>query len=450
MPTHPRVLVVDADGADCTAVRHLLAAAGHETIHAAGCDAALDELERAAVDVVLLAYDVVGLHGITVLAAAPGAASGAQIVIRARAADLAAARDGLRLGAFDLLERDADSDALLFAVERAAREGSLRRELAQLRARVGEVAERTLVGRSGAVMRVRELVGRAAGSRMTVLVTGEAGTGKDTVARLVHDLSDRAGQPFVSVRCAGADADALEAELFGTSRGGTLARPGLFEEARGGTLVLDEVTDVPAAVRERLAQALAERAVRRVGVGTPVPIDVRLVLTAREELEHAPLFASGDDLFGRLNVLPIFLPPLRERRSDIPLLVQHFRARLAREMNVDLAPVSGEIMMSLLGHEWPGNVRELLHWVERSACAPGLARSAVPDGGAPPERNGVGFPQDASWTVEELERRYILHVLSLEDGHQSRAADRLGIDRRTLYRKLKQYRDAGSRVRAAS
>jgi DNA-binding NtrC family response regulator len=323
----------------------------------------------------------------------------------------------------------------------------MRRELAMLRARTGEAAQEALIGRSGAMARVRELIGRAAASRMTVLVTGEAGTGKDVVARLVHELSDRAGRPFVSVRCNGVDPAALEAELFGTARAsGGLANVGLFEEARGGTLVMDEVSDVPHSLRVRLGHVLAERAVRRVGAGDLVPVDVRLILTAREQLDEGPSFTSGDDLLGRLNVLPIALPPLRERRSDIPLLVQHFRARIAREMDAPLAPLSPDAMMPLLGHQWPGNVRELEHWVERSAYAPSGERRIGQESSAAARAGGLSHLDAAHWTLEELEQNYILHVLDQEEGHQSRAADRLGIDRRTLYRKLKQYRDEGVTV----
>jgi DNA-binding NtrC family response regulator len=234
----------------------------------------------------------------------------------------------------------------------------------------------------------------------------------------------------VTVSCTGVDGAALEEELFGSTR------CGLFEEARGGTLVLDEVTGIPHALRARLAQVLAERSVRRVGDHELVPVDVRLILTARAQLEDTPLLNGGDDPRGRLNVLPIALPPLRERRSDIPQLVQHFRARVGRDTKTELAPLTNEAMMGLLGHQWPGNVRELEHWVERSAYT-------APAGRVSTAAVGSFAQMEDTPTLEVLERRYILHVLDQEEGHQSRAAERLGIDRRTLYRKLKQYRDEG-------
>lgn len=438
MHIHSRVLVVDAGGPDALMRRQLLGTAGHETSQASSTDDALVELQRFGADVVLLDLDVTGLQGLTSLAAN---SEGAQVVLVTGRDGLDQAREGLRLGAFDVVEREAGVDALLFAVERAAREGVMRRELALLRARVGEAAREALIGKSAAMDRVRELVGRAAATRMTLLVTGEPGTGKDIVARLVHDLSDRAARPYVSVRCGGVPAEALEAELFGTvAPDGGAVRRGLFEEARGGTLVLEEVTEIPATLRARLAHVLAERAVRRVGNGADVvPVDVRLVLMAREAVDSSPSFSS-DALLGRSHVLPIALPPLRDRRSDIPQLVQHFRARLGRETGQELPPLAADVVLPLLGQQWPGNVRELEHWVERAAYAPAGERVTGGAGVRTPPASELAALDEAHYTLEELERRYILHVLDQEEGHQSRAADRLGIDRRTLYRKLKGYR----------
>ena len=442
MAPHTRVLIVDAEGPEATELRHLLAAAGNEAVQATDVARALDYLERAAVDVVLLSLELAGLHGVTQLA---GAAPGVQIVVLCSALPSAQGREALRLGAFDLLARDADADTLLFATERATRAGLVMREVAVLRARVGERAAQALVGRSNAMVRVRELIGRAAASRAAVLVTGQPGTGKDVVARLVHDLSDRADRPFLTIRCGGADDETLQHELFGAPRTtfGS-ARIGLFEQARGGTLVLDEIAAISTTLRVRLAQVLADRAVRREGDDELVPVDVRLIFTSREELEQAPMFTGRDGLHGRIVALPISLPALRERRSDIPLLVKHFGARIAQESGRQPGALTPDEMVGLLGQEWQGNVRELEHFVERLAYQP--AGSATPGG----RGHVLGSSFDDGLTMEDLERRYILHVLDQEEGHQSRAADRLGIDRRTLYRKLKQYRSEGVEMREAS
>jgi DNA-binding NtrC family response regulator len=427
-----RVLIVDADGTGAPALLRLLAAAGFETSHAAGVERAVDALLRNASDVVLLTLGRPGVRGLAQLVTAAG---DAPVVLFAPAGQEAAAREGLRLGACDVVEHDRDMHSLLFALERAAHEARLRREVAALRARLGDETQHALVGRSESMRRVRELIGRAAATRRTVLVTGESGTGKDVVARLLHELSDRVGRPFVVVRCTDGGSGALESELFGGDSGG------LLERARGGTLVLDDAQRLPGSFRDRLAHLLAERVVRRAGADDEVQVDVRLVLTARTGQSEG--IAAAEPLRER-TLLPIALPPLRERRMDIPLLVHHFRSRIAAESGIELPPVTPQSMAPLLAHQWPGNVRELESWVERQAYA------AVPD--AAPALESAGPSADfarldaARVTLEELERRYVLHVFAQEGGHQRRCAERLGIDRRTLYRKLKEYRDGGAEL----
>jgi DNA-binding NtrC family response regulator len=285
--------------------------------------------------------------------------------------------------------------------------------------------------------RVRELVGRAAASRAPVLITGESGVGKDVVARLVHDLSERAPRPLVTVHCAGGDADALELELFGRAGiDGGRARAGLLEEARGGTIVLDDAAALTGVLQAQLVRANATRTARRVGGSEAIPIDARLVLTLRTSGAESDAQAI-DGLITRFNAMVIDVPPLRDRRSDIPQLVQHFRQRQAAEHHLELDPLSPEEMLPLLGRDWPGNVRELEHWVERDSLAARVEQPRAAAGVLPGVVLGT-----SQVTLEQLERAYILHVLALESGHQSRTAARLGIDRRTLYRKLKQYRSA--------
>jgi DNA-binding NtrC family response regulator len=238
----------------------------------------------------------------------------------------------------------------------------------------------------------------------------------------------------VTVRCAGVDAGTLELELFGCAGSdGRGARAGLLEQARGGTIVLDDAPTLPAALRGQLARAAASRTSRRAGGCNAIPVDVRLVLVARESGSDSD--ASIEDLLTRFNAMLIEVPPLRDRRSDIPQLAQHFRQRLAVECGVEPAPLSPDDMLALPGREWTGNVRELEHWVERHALAARSEPSCVESD----TLRGVQLGSSEA-TLEELERAYIRHVLALESGHQSRTAIRLGIDRRTLYRKLKQYR----------
>ena len=423
MPPVTRVLVVDVEVGRARALVELLAPAGFDTSHVQPAHLPFDP-----VDVVLLSLDTMDASAVTRCAAALPDAS---IMLLVSARDQPRAHEALLMGACDVVDRAAGGEILLWAIERAAREARQRCDLAALRSRLGEEARQTLVGSSPGVCLVRELLGRAAASRRIVLVMGEAGTGKSTVARMIHDLSERAARPFVIARCEGADADALERELFGGDRGG------LLETARGGTLVLDEARALPRPLYARLAAMLAERIVRRAGAPADAhAVDIRLVLTARTSADEPSLDAGS--LLGDRNVLPIVLPPLRERRRDIPVLVQHFRARIAHGRGAPLSLVGPATMTPLLAHHWPGNVRELEHWVERIALADAdgtTFRGAVV---AP----GADFAQfdAARLTLGALERKFILHVLAQEGGHQSRAADRLGIDRRTLYRKLREYR----------
>lgn len=332
------------------------------------------------------------------------------------------------------LERRAEDDDVdvVLLQDDAMREARLREELTMLRARVGDAAQRALVGRSPAMTQVRELVGRAAATRLPVLVTGEPGAGKDVVARLIHDLSERAARPFVTVRCTGVDANALERQLFGSDSGAL--RAGALEDARGGTVVVEDATALPVALRAQLARAATSRVVRRVGGHDAIPIDARLVLVARAGRSESDM-ASIESLIGCFNAAVVDVPPLRERRSDIPQLVQHFRQGLTSASGLELAPLSQEELLPLLAREWPANVRELEHWVERHA----LGTITPPVRAESDGLRGVDLGASQA-TLEQLERAYIMHVLALESGHQSRTAARLGIDRRTLYRKLKQYR----------
>lgn len=424
-----RVLVLDADEARAKSLVELLGPAGF-----VAASQRLGIASNVAPDVTLLSANVVEPGTVARVAAAwPDA----DLVVLAERRPQPLAHEAMNAGAREVVERSAGAEVLLGALERAAANGRNRRELATLRARVGDEARRALVGQSPAMSLVRELVGRAAGSRRMVLVTGEAGTGKSAVARLVHELSDRAARPFVVARCDGVDAATLEAELFGAGR------EGLLEMARGGTLVLDEAGALPRALWLRVAAAIGERAAPRGDGSNGSAVDVRLVLTVRtSEQEAGP--QSGGVLDDR-QMLPISLPPLRERRRDIPLLVKHFRERAAQGRGT-LAAVGPETMTPLLAHQWPGNVRELEHWVERIALVGSASETAAPPRAVVGPGTEFASIDEARLTLDALERRYILHVLAQESGHQSRAADRLGIDRRTLYRKLKEYRDDGVNV----
>jgi two-component system response regulator HydG len=426
------VLLVDDGESSLSVLQSALESAGHIVAREDDVDQSARRIAAGEADVVVLSTAILATLG-RLVETRCGAAPANFLVLADRPSSTLV-RTAMSAGATHVIDRASDEDAVLVAVERCARDVQLERELAMLRARVGDAAQGSLIGRSSAMMHLRAQVGRAAGSRSPVLVLGEAGTGKDVVARLVHDLSDRAGRPMVTVRCAGVDAESLERDLFGcAARSGLRARAGLLEEARGGTLVLEDALTLPAGLRALLASAIVTQSAPTLGGREQRTVDVRLVLTARAaggDAQSGPV----NEMLARFNAMLIVVPPLRERRSDIPQLVQHFRQRLAAEQQLDVPPLAPGAMLPLLANEWPGNVRELEHWAERSIMTERVEQP----------RSDVAFDGvdigTSELTLEQLERAYILHILALESGHQSRTAARLGIDRRTLYRKLKQYR----------
>ncbi len=433
MPQPPRTLVVDTDSERAIALRQLLGVSGFDASHAVGVAGGIAALQQTPADVIIVVGREVGD-----VAALISEADDALVVVRLeRSTGLVwPARSW---GVYELVDIDASPDTLIAVVDRAAREASMRRDLALLRSRMAEGDAATLIGRSAPMLRVRELVGRAAASQRTVLISGEPGVGKDTAARLIHDLSDRAARPYLLVRCSEASADALEQELFGIARSSrSLGRVGLLETARGGTVVLDDCTALTPSLRARIAHAIINRAAPRVGGEDQMSLDVRFILMARDSASDTGWSLQPDQLLAGVSVDRIIVPPLRERRSDIPLLVQHFRARLAADHGVDHSAAPANSIMTLMAQQWPGNVRELEHRVERELYGIDETLPVAASGQSP---SSFTVPLAAPWTLEKLERRYIEHVLAQVEGNQSRAAERLGIDRRTLYRKLKDYRD---------
>jgi DNA-binding NtrC family response regulator len=289
-----------------------------------------------------------------------------------------------------------------------------------------------------------------------VLITGETGTGKEVVARLVHALSPRAERPFLAVNCAAIPETLLEAELFGHMKGaftGAIAtNRGLMEEASGSTLFLDEIGAISLNIQVKLLRTLQERTIMRVGGREPIAVDARIVAATNRDLgEEVRAGRFREDLYYRLNVVPIRVPALRERPEDIPLLAAHFLRRAAHEHGIETPSIPPGTMQRLVEYRWPGNVRELENFIERAVIMGAGARTIVfdPDAGrdVQPGLGAAPGGRDGHWNLEQLERSYILAVLDDVGGHQAKAAEILGIDRRTLYRKLKQYRADGPHAR---
>jgi DNA-binding NtrC family response regulator len=359
--------------------------------------------------------------------------------------------EAMKLGARDYLRKPLAMEDLLRVVDRELTDLTVRRELRQLRSAAAERRLASIVGKTPVMQRVFRLIERVAPTRASVLVTGETGTGKELVARAIHDASPRSQKPFVAVNCSAIPSTLLEAELFGHVRGSftgaVQSRKGLIEEAAGGTLFLDEISTLSEDVQVKLLRVLEDRRVQRVGSNASVSVDFRLVAASNTDL--TALVAAGrfrEDLFFRLDVFPIAVPPLRDRKDDIPLLAAHFMARFAQEHGMDAPRLSPLTVSRMMAYEWPGNVRELENYIERSVIMyPGssafpfdLPRNASHDGA-----NTLARAVEGEWTMDRLEREYLLATLDHHRWQQGAVADILGINRRTIYRKLKQYREEG-------
>ena len=449
-PVRRRVLVVEDDRVVCGLLETVLTDAGYTPVLAPSGEDALAAIGREAFDAVVLDLNLPGIKGMDILHAGPTLQPDTPFIVLTGHGSVDSAVEAMKLGAFDYIAKPFRTEELLLTVQRAIQEAALQREVAQLRRQLQAGAPGAqMVGRSPAMERVRDLIARVAPSRATVLITGDTGTGKELVAKLVHALSPRAERPVLAVNCAAIPETLLEGELFGHMKGsftGAIATTrGLLEESSGSTLFLDEIGAISANIQVKLLRALQERTIMRVGGREAIPVDTRIVAATNTDLaEEVRLGRFREDLYYRLSVVPIRVPSLRERRDDIPLLAAHFLRRAAIENHVDPPSIPPVTMQRLIEYDWPGNVRELENFIERAVIMNAGARTIAFDPYDTLHRRRehalMKEALDEHWSLERLERAYILAVLDESGGHQARASEILGIDRRTLYRKLKQYR----------
>jgi len=447
-----RILVVEDEETIRELLTEILVEDGYNVDTAADGRIALRRLDENLYDVVLIDINIPGPDGMAVLSAAPSFQTDAQFIITTAFGSVETAVEAMKLGAFDYVRKPFKTDELLLTVSRALEQLRLRREVAQLRRRASGGGHPAIIGKTRVMQRVYELIERVAPTRAPVLITGETGTGKELVAQAVHDYSDRSRKSFVPVNCSALPETLLESELFGHMKGSFTGahqnRRGLFEEASGGTLFLDEISAVSQAIQVKLLRVLQERRIKRVGGREEIPVDFRLIAATNEDLARS--VEDGrfrEDLFYRLNVFPIEVPPLRERRDDIPLLANHFRLRFAEENEIEAPEIPPKTLKRMMDYEWPGNVRELENFVSRSVIMHAGAET-IPFDHESVERMGaeqsvLAEGEEEGWSLDRLEREYILRTLDRTRWHQGNAADVLGINRRTLYRKLKQYREEG-------
>jgi DNA-binding NtrC family response regulator len=441
------LLIVDDEPAARGTLALLLRKRGHHVTEADGVATAAKRLSESAFDLVITDLRMPDGDGLDVLRAAKGQVPAPEVILLTAYAEWKSAKDAIRLGALDYFEKGQEPDDLNHRIERALNDRALRRENENLRAQLRErYGLHGLIAQSRAMHDVLDLVERVAPTGATLLIQGESGTGKEVIAKAVHHASPRAARPFVAVNCGAVPETLLESELFGYMRGAftgaTVSKLGLFEEADGGTLFLDEIAEMPAALQVKLLRVLQSGEVRRLGATQVATIDVRVIAATNGDL--GALISDGkfrEDLFYRLNVIQVVLPPLRDRREDIPALAEHFLTRSAGKLGRTLR-LSAGALERLLRYPWPGNVRELENAIERAAI---LSRSEVLEPDDLPPHVAAALPLGPSptlprqTTLADAERAHILQTLERFGRNHSGAAEALGIGRTTLWRKLKEY-----------
>jgi DNA-binding NtrC family response regulator len=407
-------------------------------------------------DVVVTDLRMPGANGFEVLKAVKARSPETEVVMMTAYATVQDAVEAMKLGAYDYLEKPFDPDAAALVLSRALERKRLREQAASLRKELEEVNSfHNLVGKSPVMREIYRLLEQAAALDITVLLTGETGTGKELAARAVHYHSSRKERRFVPVNCGALPGELVESELFGHARGAftgaTGSKVGLFEEANGGTLFLDEIGELPLPTQVKLNRALQEKEVRRVGDNAAIPIDVRVIAATHRDLKaEAQAGRFREDLFYRLHVFPIRMPALRERREDIPQLAMHFLEKHAHAFHREVSRFTPEALRAITGYRWPGNVRELANAVERAAAVAQGGEVEVRD--LPAELTGaqegnlpaevlahMPYREAVETTRDRISRDYLVALMRDFTGNVTRAAERAGMERESLHRLLKRY-----------
>ena len=450
-----RVLLVDDDQDQCDLLAAQMTRLDCAVTSTTSPSEALELAAKDEFDVVVTDLGMEGMSGSELCSRIGAVRPDVPVLVVTALGSMHTAIAAMRAGSYDFLTKPVDASLLGIALTRALQHRRLREEVRRLRASAEE--DRALddvVGKSAAMQRIASLVTRVASSDATVLVCGETGTGKELVARAIHGASSRRDGPFVAINCAAVPTNLLESELFGHARGAftdaKAPREGLFMKASGGTLFLDEIGEMPLDMQAKLLRALQERTVRPVGSDVESAFDTRIVAATHRDLEvEVSAKRFREDLYYRINVVALDVPPLRDRAEDIVPLATHFLRRTAEKQNREEVRLSPEVARILLSYDWPGNVRELENCMERAVALarhnsvsaedlPDRIRAARAGMNATPQSLVAATP-DAILPLAEVERRHILHVLKLLEGNRVRTAEVLGLDRRTLYRRLEKY-----------
>jgi DNA-binding NtrC family response regulator len=443
-----RILIVDDEANARTALAELLDDAGYIVSTASDGRTALVEMEQAEPDVVLTDLKMPGMDGLSLIERGRPASPHTTFIVMTAFATIDTAVRAIKLGAESYLTKPLELDAVIALIDRALDRTALSREAAQLRARIDDRFRfDSIIGEHPSMQRLMKNVAQVAGSRATVLIHGETGTGKELIAAAIHQNSKRSEKPFIRLNCASLSETLLESELFGHERGsftGAMSRrEGRFKQADGGTLFLDEVSEIPPSVQIKLLRFLQEREFERVGGNETLKVDVRVVAATNRDLKQ--LVDEGrfrEDLYYRLKVVQLDVPPLRVRRSDIPLLAHAFLRKFAEENERDVSSLSDEALQHLLIYPWPGNVRELENAIERAVVmcqGDSIQKDDLPTSAHGDLQNGSVTALIPGITMSELERMAILRTLDAVDGSTSRAAEILGISQRKIQYRVKEW-----------
>jgi two-component system response regulator HydG len=452
MKTKNTILIVDDDSAHRTMLRTLVGGWGYDIVEADDGSTAIEQVQQRPFDLVLMDVRMLKVSGIEALEHIKAFNPSIPVTIMTAYSSVETAIEALKKGAYDYLTKPLDFDKLRLTLERAMEHTQLKEENRILKESLGRHFDiRNIVGRSPAMVNLLETVAHVAPSEATVMITGDSGTGKELVAGAIHFNSPRKNGPFIKINCAAITETLLESELFGHEKGSFTGadrrKEGRFFQANGGSLFLDEVSEMPLTMQVKLLRVLQEREVTRVGGDKVIKVDVRLIVATNQNL--LDLILKGlfrEDLYYRLNVVSLKLPPLRERRDDIPLLARHFLEVFAEKNRKEIKGFTPQAMDQLIKHLWPGNVRELMNAVERGVV---LTHSEYLDEqDLTLMQNGAQQPEEASHALshididmplDEVEKATILRTLEAVAGNKSEAARRLGITRKTLHKKLKHY-----------
>ena len=445
------ILLVDDDQDHCEVLAFTLRELGYQVAYTTAPREALELIVAERFAAVITDIGMLDMDGLELCTRIIGTRGDAPVIVLTGNGSMDVAISAMRAGAYDFLTKPVDEALLGSSVARAVLHHALVVEVKRLREESFErTAVGSLVGKSPTMNNVHDLVARVGRSDVSVLIEGETGTGKELVARALHAAGARRAGPFVAVNCGAVPAQLLESELFGHVRGAftdaSAARVGLFMQASGGTLLLDEIGDMPLEMQTKVLRAIQERTVRPVGSNDERPFDARVLTATHRNLEiEVAAKRFREDLYYRINVVKIVVPPLRERSEDILALAEHFLRKCAERSKKGPMVLSPEVAAPLLTYAWPGNVRELENCIERAVALARLDHLSVEDLPEKVVSREVASPIFAAknageiLTLEEVDRRYIERAIALVEGNMSRAAILLGLDRRTLYRRLEKY-----------